>query len=82
MKGDGFMPDKVVLDAEETGRRIRQVCEQRGVTPRMISQELGLSIVTPYKWFNGRNLPSIDHFVELCKLLDVEMQDLIVTKTL
>ena len=60
--------------------KIRELCRSKGVTPQVIRKELQLeSVQTVYKWFAGQNIPSIDNLVALSRLLDVSLDELIVT---
>ena len=56
--------------------------KQRGVTPRQLQLIMDFPYVqTIYNWFAGKNLPTLDNLVVLAQLLDVTMDDLIVTRT-
>ena len=56
--------------------------KQRGVTPRQLQLIMDFPYVqTIYNWFAGKNMPTIDNLVVLAQLLDVTMDDLIVTRT-
>ena len=56
--------------------------KQRGVTPRQLKLIMDFPYVqTIYNWFAGKNMPTIDNLVVLAQLLDVTMDDLIVTRT-
>ena len=56
--------------------------KQRGVTPRQFQLIMDFPYVqTIYNWFAGKNMPTIDNLVVLAQLLDVTMDDLIVTRT-
>lgn len=73
---------KPVLDLEATGSKIKTIMKQRGVTPRQLQLIMEFPYVqTIYNWFAGKNLPTLDNLVVLAQLLDVTMDDLIVTRT-
>ena len=73
---------KPVLDLEATGSKIKTIMKQRGVTPRQLQLIMDFPYVqTIYNWFAGKNMPTIDNLVVLAQLLDVTMDDLIVTRT-
>ncbi len=56
--------------------------KQRGVTPRQLQLIMDFPYVqTIYNWFAGKNMPTLDNLVVLAQLLDVTMDDLIVTRT-
>ena len=73
---------KPVLDLEATGIKIKTIMKQRGVTPRQLKLIMDFPYVqTIYNWFAGKNMPTLDNLVVLAQLLDVTMDDLIVTRT-
>lgn len=62
------------ISAKKTGARLRSLCKSRGVSVGEIQKELGLSSnQAVYSWFNGKNLPSLDNFYALSRLLGVAM---------
>ena len=68
-----------MIDTKRTGKRIKETCDQKGVTVRQIQQELNIgSFQSVYSWFHGKTLPSMDNFYALCKLLQVSMDSMIV----
>lgn len=67
------------ISNEETGKRIRRLLREYGVTVREIQEEIGLeSPQAIYKWLNGRSLPSTENLLILAKLLHLPMEELIV----
>lgn len=69
------------IDMEMTGRKIKDLIEAAGYTPRMIQDILHLSCVQPiYRWYKGLILPSVDHLLMLSELLGVHMEELLVKK--
>lgn len=69
------------IDMIKTGKRIKQMIESAGYTPRMIQEELHLSCVQPvYRWYKGQVLPTVDHLLALSDLLKVHMEEFIVKK--
>lgn len=70
-----------VLDLEATGTKIKTLMKQRGITPRQLQLILNFPYVqTVYNWFAGKNMPTLDNLVVLAKVLDVAMDDIVVTK--
>ena len=70
-----------VLDLEATGAKIKTLMKQRGITPRQLQLILNFPYVqTVYNWFAGKNMPTLDNLVVLAKVLDVAMDDIVVTK--
>ena len=72
---------KPVLDLDATGAKIKTLMKQRGVTPRQLQLILNFPYVqTVYNWFAGKNMPTLDNLVVLAKVLDVAIDDIVVTK--
>ena len=70
-----------VLDLEATGTKIKTLMKQRGITPRQLQLLLNFPYVqTVYNWFAGKNMPTLDNLIVLAKVLDVAMDDIVVTK--
>ena len=70
-----------VLDLEATGTKIKTLMKQRGITPRQLQLILNFPYVqTVYNWFAGKNMPTLDNLVVLAKVLNVAMDDIVVTK--
>ena len=71
------------IDMQLTGRKIKDMIEAAGYTPRMIQDFLHLSCVQPiYRWYKGTILPSVDHLFMLSELLGVHMEALLVKKSI
>ena len=72
---------KPVLDLEATGAKIKTIMKLRGVTPRQLQLIMDFPYVqTIYNWFSGKNMPTLDNLVVLAQILDVTMDEIIVTK--
>ncbi len=72
---------KPVLDLNATDAKIKTLMKQRGITPRQLQLILNFPYVqTVYNWFAGKNMPTLDNLVVLAKVLDVAMDDIVVTK--
>ena len=72
---------KPVLDLEATGTKIKTIMKLRGVTPRQLQLIMDFPYVqTIYNWFAGKNMPTLDNLVVLAQILDVTMDEIIVTK--
>lgn len=73
---------KPVLDLEATGSKIKTIMKQRGVTPRQLQLIMDFPYVqTIYNWIAGKNMPTLDNLVVLAQILDVTMDNLIVTRS-
>jgi len=72
---------KPVLSIEGTGKKIKRLMKQKGVTPHRVAAMLGFPYVqTMYNWFAGRNLPTLDNLVALAYILGLKMDDLVATE--
>ncbi|MBO6015515.1 MAG: helix-turn-helix transcriptional regulator, partial [Lachnospiraceae bacterium] len=73
--------DFPIIDLKLTGRRIKELCKQADLSALQIKRHLNLCCVqTVYKWFSGRNVPTIENFYALSLMLGVSMEDLLVTR--
>ncbi len=69
------------IDMKATGENIVRLRKIRGITVKDIQESLKLSTPnTVYKWQNGECLPTIDNLVILAEILDVSMDEIIVTR--
>ena len=69
-----------VVNMRQTGERISALREARGLTVRQLQRLLGF--VTPqaiYKWQHGETLPTIDNLVALSAILEVPIEEILVT---
>ena len=68
-----------VIDLPGTGRNIRRLREQAGVTVRELQAYFGFEYPQAiYKWQHGECLPSVDNLLALARVLGVPMEDLLV----
>lgn len=62
-----------------TGKRIRRLLGEYGLTVREVQEEMELeSPQAVYKWLNGKATPSIENLLVLAKMLHLPMEELIV----
>ncbi|MBE6018346.1 MAG: helix-turn-helix transcriptional regulator [Lachnospiraceae bacterium] len=67
-----------LIDREKTGRQIRMMMEERGITVQEAQSYLCLGCVQSiYHWFSGKSLPSLDNLYALSELMQVPMDALI-----
>ena len=67
------------ISKKETGKRIRKLLRENGVTVREVQEEMDLeSPQAVYKWLNGKALPSTENLLMLAKLLCVPMEEILV----
>ena len=70
-----------VIDMEATGRNIRNLREERGLTVREVQEFFGFEEPSAiYMWQRGRSLPTVDNLCALSKLFEVSMEDILVLR--
>ena len=71
-----------VIDMVRTGQNIARLRKQAGLSVRDLQDVFGFA--TPqaiYKWQQGVALPTIDNLVVLAAILQVRLDDILVTDT-
>ena len=71
-----------VIDMIKTGQNIGKLRKQAGLSVRDLQDVFGFA--TPqaiYKWQQGAALPTIDNLVVLAAVLQVRLDDILVTDT-
>ena len=70
-----------VLDIDATGDRIRLLMMKKNVSVTDIQAACGLAVPSGvYKWLHGVGMPTIDNLIILAHLLDVTVDDILVTR--
>lgn len=67
------------IDLEQTGRRIRALREQEGMSVRELQEVFGFT--TPqaiYKWQYGECLPAVENLLVLSRLFHTNVEGLLV----
>ncbi len=76
------MVDLPVIDMVRTGQNIGRLRKRAGLSVRDLQDIFGFA--TPqaiYKWQQGAALPTIDNLVVLAAVLQVRLDDILVTDT-
>ncbi len=69
-----------VIDLEATGANIARLRRERGLTVRDLQSYFGFEEPRAiYKWQSGQSLPTVDNLYALGALLDVPMEDILVS---
>ena len=69
-----------VIDLEATGANITRLRKSRGLTVRDLQNWFGFEEPQAiYKWQKGKSLPTVDNLYALGMLLDVPMEEILVT---
>lgn len=67
------------IDMKRTGKAIEQTRKARGLTVRELQEYFGFAHPQAiYKWQWGETLPSVDNLFALARILQVNMEDLLV----
>lgn len=72
-----------VIDMVATGQNINRLRQQAGLSVRDLQNIFGFA--TPqaiYKWQHGVALPTVDNLVILASVLQVRIDDILVTNTI
>lgn len=65
------------MDQLKTGRFIANLRKQKGLTQVQLAQKLNITDRAVSKWENGKALPDVAIMPELCKLLDITVNELL-----
>ena len=57
-------------------KTIRDLREERGLSPVELAADLGVSLATIYNWENGKSEPRASMLRELSEVLGVRMDDI------
>ena len=59
--------------------RIKELLEQKGMSRKILSEQLGISIVHMNNIVNGKSLPSMDKLMKISQILDVDFRELFIS---
>ena len=69
----------ISINMKKTGANIRRSIMESGYTMREIMEITGITAEqTIYKWYSGKSIPSLETQIILCKLLDLQITELLV----
>lgn len=69
-----------MIDMERTGANILKLRKDAGLSVHDLQKAFGFhSPKAIYKWQNGITLPTVDNLIVLAKLLNVRIDDILVT---
>jgi transcriptional regulator with XRE-family HTH domain len=63
----------------KTMRTIRDLREERGLSPVELAADLGVSLATIYNWETGKSEPRASMLREIADVLEVKMDEIIFT---
>ena len=68
-----------MISTKETGKRIRKLLADGGISVREVQERMGLeSSQAVYKWLHGKSLPTLENTLLLSRMLGVNMEELLV----
>lgn len=65
------------MDFNKIGKFLSLVRKDKGFTQEELAERLGVSSKSISRWENGRNMPDASLYKELCKCLDISIEELI-----
>ena len=71
------------VDIVETSRHLKELCTEKGFSANEIQKHLHLqSVQSVYSWWSvkSKNLPGVDHLIQLSDLLGCTLEELLVLK--
>lgn len=69
------------MDVVMTGQLIKRLISEAGYSVSQVQHRLGLSCPQPiYRWYKGKNLPSVDNLFMLSSMLGLHMEDFLIQK--
>lgn len=68
-----------MMKKEMHPNRLRVVLAEKQITNKWLADQLSVTDMTVSRWCNNRNQPSMTQFVEIAKLLNVCVDDLLET---
>lgn len=66
-----------MLNQEKIGRFIAEIRKEKNMTQKELAEKLGISDKAVSKWENGRSMPDNSLLMELCELLDINVNELL-----
>ena len=70
-----------VIDPVATGQNLNDIRRNSDISVASLRDILGLSTTNAiYKWFRGDTLPTLDNMVILSSVLNVSLNDMIITR--
>ena len=66
-----------MITIEEIRKRLIEAIKQSGLTQTEIGKRLGVSQQTVSHYLKGDKMPALDTFANLCKILDLDSNDIL-----
>ena len=66
-----------MIDQKKTGQFISDIRKEKGLTQRQLADEIGVSDKAISRWETGRGMPDTSIMPDLCKVLDISINELL-----
>ena len=67
---------------EETGKQIKRLMDKHGYSVKDIQQAMWFeNPQSIYKWLSGKTLPSLENFLILSQLFEIDIESMLVIRT-
>lgn len=70
--------NKLYITMEKDINRLKVVLAEKKRTGKWLAEQIGKDVATVSKWCTNTSQPSIETFIEIAKVLDVDVRELIV----
>ena len=70
-----------MIQLEEIKKELREAIKYSGKKQKEIAQALGVTQQTISYYLNGQKLPTLDTFANLCKILDLDANEILCLNT-
>jgi len=70
------------MDLEKIGKFIAKCRKDKKMTQVMLASELGISDRAISKWENGKSMPDVSLMLDLCGILDIDVNELLIGERL
>ena len=68
------------IDMDATGKRIAKFIDNSGLTDKVLSNIMDLSVQSINKWRHGYCLPDMENIFILCQILGIGVEDVLVPR--
>ena len=65
------------MDQKKTGRLLKELRSEKGLTQEQLSEMLGVSNRSISRWENGVNMPDFDLVIELANYYQISIEELL-----
>ena len=66
-----------MIDQKKTGQFISDIRKEKGLTQKQLADEIGVSDKAISRWETGRGMPDTSIMADLCKVLDISINELL-----